>query len=584
MNETLQFHMAPGDRKPPVELRPYQQECIDALLAFHARGGKRALVAIPTGTGKTVVFAHLPLLFGSRTLVLAHREELLDQAAEKLQVANPGLSVEVEQAERKASPNAQVVVASVQTLTVNKRRLQALYPPSFGLVVADEAHHMLAVSWLRVLAHFGLAPLIEDLRDDDLTRRKLRDRVGTAFKEFRPAKYAPFLMGCTATPTRSDGQGLEYVLDELVYSKTIREMMELGWLCKVRGERVVSDADISGVKTRAGDYAESDLSKAVNTETRNALVVQSYQKYARGRKTLVFAVDVEHAKDLAKAFVDYGETADYVLGETEREERRGTIRAFRDGDLPILVNCMVASEGFDVPDISCVIFARPTKSSLVLTQQLGRGTRIAPGKDDLLVIDLVDASKAGVQSLNTLFGLPPKLKLKADEDILTVKKAMDQYEQVGLDALSSATSLEEVKHLAEAFDPLRAASIEPYLEVEMAWVRTPFGYALSLSGGAQMGVVVDLLGHADLRQKVLDREVSVLGQYETAQAALSAAEDMLFATRDDARMYRKDAHWRRDQASEKQVRFAKKLGIKVHPQMSKGDVASLISKALVEAR
>ena len=221
--------------KIEIQLRDYQQECLDEILAGAARGVKRMLVALPTGTGKTVIFSQLPRVLPGKMLVIAHREELLDQAAEKIEWGNPKLTVDIEQANRHASPLAQVVVASIQTLAVSPNRLDALGPDTFRSVVVDEAHHVVAHSYLRVLASLGLAPDVTGLTRGELSRQNVSHQVRRLFQDFRPSPDAPLLLGFTATPNRTDGRGLEFVLDEIVYSKTILEMMEAGWLCPIRG-------------------------------------------------------------------------------------------------------------------------------------------------------------------------------------------------------------------------------------------------------------------------------------------------------------------------------------------------------------
>src|SRR3990167_5087593 len=240
-------------------------------------------------THNTQVFAQIPKLASKRVLVIAHREELLDQAALRIQEANPGMSVGIEQADRHAPEGCKVLVGSIQTFAMSPKRLAALRPDDFSVVVVDEVHHIVAASYLRLLAYFGLAPdqqvviaaaeeLEEEAKDLGVDRvrakgRGLRAEYRNAFRSFKPAQGAPYLVGFTATPSRSDGTGLEWIMDDIVYSMSIREGMEKGWLCKIRGIRVESGDDISSVPTAHGDYQESALARAVDTPRRNALAV-----------------------------------------------------------------------------------------------------------------------------------------------------------------------------------------------------------------------------------------------------------------------------------------------------------------------
>lgn len=565
-----------------AELRDYQRESLVRLRNFVRNGGKRGLVALPTGTGKTFVFAHLPKLFeGGKTLVLAHREELLDQAAATIRTVNPGLKVGIEQAERRASKRSDVVVASIQTLTVSKGRLARWSRDSFQSIVIDEAHHATAASYLKILAHFGLAPDPEQLKLDmkGLETKQRAAATRKRFGEFRPDESAPNLFGFTATPGRTDKRGLEWIFDDIVFSRTILEMMEAEWLCKIRGLQLDTDSDISGVKVRAGEFAVGELAKEVNTPARNKLAVAGYKKYAKGRQALAFAVDVAHAQDLCTAFVAAGVKADYVIGATASELRRETVDSYKNGEIDVLVNCMVLTEGFDAPNTSCLVMARPTKSQLLYTQMLGRGTRLAAGKEDLLVIDLVDISQTGVPTLNTLFGLPPKLSLASESiDVLSARKAMDEFEsKIPLEALANATSLDEVATLASQFDPMRLALPEDWLKTTLAWCKTSYGYALSLGQGAQLGVVVGHLDHAELRHKMSGGGIESLGWYSSAQVAIEAGETWVRASAPERLgLLDRDARWRKAPATDSQKALAKKLGLALPPGASQGDVSTLL--------
>jgi len=385
-------------------LRDYQQECLKTILYRYKTGVRRQLVCLPTGTGKTVIFASFPKFFRMkrRMLVLAHREELLEQAREKIIRANPHLSVEVEQAARSAGSTCDVVVGSVQTLgRQSSSRIRRIAPDEFYLVVVDEAHHAIAPTYRRVLKWLGVM---------EPGTRKL-------------------LVGFTATPKRGDGQGLDRVFEEIVFSRTLPEMIASGYLVPVSGYRVETSVDLSHVKIRLGDFISSQLSEAVNIKERNDLVIDVFKKYLSDRQTLCFCVDVAHTYSLEKAFCDAGVSVASVTGEMSSEKRRKTLQDFSEGRVRVLTNCMVLTEGYDESSVSGIIIARPTRSSLLYVQMIGRGTRLHTGKKDVMIIDLVDVTKDhSLITLPSLFGLSDKFDLEG-HTASKVQEALQWVEQ-----------------------------------------------------------------------------------------------------------------------------------------------------------
>jgi ATP-dependent helicase IRC3 len=247
-------------------------------------------------------------------LVLAHRAELLDQAVDKIRRANPDLLAEVEQADRIASPDSDVIVASAATLgRKGSGRLGRLDRDRFRLSVVDEAHHVTADSYIRILDHLGV---------------------------FAP-ETNKLLVGFTATPKRGDGQGLDRVFQKIVFSRSLQEMIKAEYLSPVAGYRVETDVDLSGVKIRMGDYVTAQLSRAVNVTGRNDLVVRVFRDLLQKRQTLCFCVDVAHAYSLAEAFKRDGIPAGVVNGEMDREKRGQVLHDFSQGQLRVLANCMV---------------------------------------------------------------------------------------------------------------------------------------------------------------------------------------------------------------------------------------------------
>lgn len=338
-------------------LRPYQEAAAAAVLDGLAQGRRRVVLSLPTGAGKTATAATLARRLGWPVLWLAHRDELIRQAADAFRRAWPEARIGIVQADRD-EPDADVVVASIQSL--HPRRLQRWAPARFGLVVIDEAQHAPAPSYRAVL--------------DRLTPR--------------------LLLGLTATPFRADRASLATVFpDGVAYAYGLREAIRDGWLVDIRAYRVAGPADLDAVPTRAGDLAAGDLERAVNTTDRNALLVAAYRQHADGRRALAFAAGVAHAHALAAAFRSAGIPAEAVDGSMPLEDRRAVLARLRGGETRVVANAMLLTEGFDEPSVAAVLLARPTKSLALYTQMAGRGTRPAPGKADLVLIDVADNTR-----------------------------------------------------------------------------------------------------------------------------------------------------------------------------------------------
>lgn len=559
-----------------LELRDYQRDCLDALSQCARRGVKRMLVALPTGTGKTVIFSQIPRLIknGRRMLVVAHREELLDQAAEKLKWANPDLIVGIEQAERHAGAMAQVVVASIQTLAVSPQRLETLDPTSFSLLVIDEAHHAPANTCLKLMHRFGLGP-------DPFTPGMTKAEIQADFKAFIPRAEAPNLIGFTATPNRTDGIGLKSIFDEIAYSRTIEDMMRAGWLCKIVGKQIQTGVSLAGVKTSYGDFQEDALADTVNLAERNELAVKSYLGLAAGRSCLVFCVDVEHTTDMCSAFQKAGVAADLVVGSTPPDERSAMITRYKEKKIPVLCNCMVLTEGFDAPETSCIIMARPTKSQLLYTQMMGRGTRIATGKEDLLVIDLVDAGANGVADLNSLFGLPPELK--TNDGVLA---AQDQIAVAAEESAARARTIEEVKKLARDFNPLGHWRLPTWFTGGLHWSKTSWGYALYMKGGSRIEVCPDLLEQTEVKViPVTNIPGYILGHYDTESEAIAAAESLVAREfPSQVAILAQNAPWHNEPASAPQLARLRQWRIPHAPGITKKEASVLMDQAIARFR
>lgn len=408
-------------------LRPYQQAAIDAVLAARRAGRKRLLVHLPTGAGKTVIFAHLAQLARRQVLVLAHREELLTQARDKLQRALPdGAVVSIERGALRAPADARVLVCSIRSL--HEGRLGSVVRGrDIGLIVYDECHHAAATDNLRVLRQLGV---------------------------FEPA-FTGTLIGFTATTSRGDGQGLDEVFEEIVYSRTLPELIEDGFLAPLRGYRVATTADLRQLSKSGADFDEEQLAEAVDIEERNALVARSIQELARDRRTIAFCVTVNHARHLAHALNALGVPAGIVHGSMPADARALALEEFRAGRLQVLTNVGVLTEGFDDPGVSCVAMARPTRSDGLYAQCVGRGTRLHPGKTDCLILDFVDLTDLSLCTLPSLFGTPRDLDLRGGDASEARRTWLAiQFDRPGFELEAGAVTLAEIQDRAASFDPL----------------------------------------------------------------------------------------------------------------------------------
>lgn len=322
----------------PMRLRAYQAKALEDIeLGFQEF--QRQLGVFPTGAGKTIMFSKLAAARQpGRTLILAHREELICQAVDKLRSAT-GIEAQVEMGDSRASLDAPVVVASVQTLMREKRRER--WPVDhFDLVVVDEAHHALADSYLGTLDHFdGHAQVL----------------------------------GVTATPDRGDKKNLGRYFENIACEVTLLDLIHQGWLSPIRVKTVPLQVDLSGVKTTAGDYSTEDLGHALEPYLERIADVLVEHRH---RKTIVFLPLIKVSERFAELCRDRGLLAEHVDGQTSN--RQATLERFRRDETRVLTNAMLLTEGYDEPSIDCVVCLRPTKVRALYSQIIGRGRRICP--------------------------------------------------------------------------------------------------------------------------------------------------------------------------------------------------------------
>lgn len=336
-----------------MELRPYQKQAVEAIEKGWKDGNRRQLLVMATGCGKTIIFAEVTrraIEDGKRVLILAHREELLTQAADKLKKAS-GLTSALEKAEQTAvNTDASVIIASVQTLS-RENRLHAYPKTAFDLIVVDEAHHSVATTYQDILTYFA----------------------------------SSLVLGVTATPSRADRKSLSQIYDNLAFEYNFPQAVHEGYLANVRVQTVPLKMDIRKVKVMAGDFQAKDLGHAI--EPYLAAIADKMVEYCHGRKTIVFLPLVSLAKDFSQMLSERGFQAAEIDNQTEN--RADILQRFHEGTYNALCNAMILTEGFDEASVDCIVILRPTKSFGLYTQMVGRGTRLYPGKKDLLLLDFL---------------------------------------------------------------------------------------------------------------------------------------------------------------------------------------------------
>jgi len=534
-----------------IRLRDYQLGAILAVESKIQSGSKRPAVVIPTGGGKTVIFSALAARFHARTerptLILVHREELADQALDKLRMAAPDLKVGLVKAESN-DVDADLIVASVQTIS-QVRRLSQLPEP--GLIIVDEAHHATAESYRRIMTWWDV-----------------------------PA------VGFTATMIRGDGADLGDVWDlPAAYRMDILDMIPT-FLVDVVGRQVTVDGLTLGqVQMRGRDFAPLSLGDALRTSEASTFITRAYREYAGDMPGIVFTPDVQTALDMSEAFVRAGFDAAPVWGDMDRDLRRRTLQRYENGDLQVLINCMVLTEGFDSPRAQCAVIARPTTSPGLYIQMVGRVLRQYPGKSRALVLDVVGASETF-----SLAGLPDLTGRRLEG----VEPGESLLEAVQRERRSRNPNLSNYVVDTREVDLFHRSSLG-WLETEggVWFLSVPRGLIFlwpdKEPGRYRVGSVADSPGNRPRwHLHDVDLEFAMAWGEQTATEYMRVFEER--AADSDAVRYwslQKTANWRRRPATTPQINFALSLGVDLTPWISttvatnylikRGEISDLIS-------
>lgn len=527
-----------------ISLRPYQEEALRIVEERYDAGVHRQALQLPTGAGKTICFAELINRRGGRALIIAHREELLDQAQKKLAMVAPHLSSGIVKAARNEVCN-DVLIASIQSLGRDKRLEK--FNHTFDTVIVDEMHHSAAAGYRKVLEHC--------VGPDSL------------------------LLGVSATIERADRLRMDDLYDEVVYEVSMLDLIERGYLSDIRAVQVMVDVSLGQLHKRGGDYVDSELATALREANAPDKAVAAYEAHAAGRKALLFAPTVDLAVEFAAAFEEAGYRTGTVWGDQDIEKRHATLEAFSKGEIRILTNCMVLTEGYDEPSVECVIVARPTCSTPLYTQMVGRGTRTFPGKENLLLLDLVGATtKHDLMTAATLFGVNPKA---LEEKDLTEVVEDDRAE------------LEIEQGKQAVMGEIVAREVDLFARHKLHWTMGDGLYSLSAGDGGLVVVkqvpdllpdmpaftyTVELVGRR--QQGSFLPNVSVLGEHLDLGYAQGIAEQYV---RDQGatRLNDPKARWRGNPPTEKQMETLVKMRVKTVPTTA-SEASDLISQAIAK--
>ena len=471
-----------------MALRPYQEDAKNAILQQWRSGVQRTLLVLVTGGGKTIIFSKVIeelVRKGERVLVLAHRGELLDQAADKLEKAT-GLKCATEKAERSCLDDDdqrwyRVVVGSVQSL-MRPQRLERFPKDYFSAIVVDEAHHVLAEGYRRILDHFGDAKVL----------------------------------GVTATPDRGDMRNLGAVFESLAYEYTLPRAVREGYLCRIEAMTIPLRLDISGVKLSGGDYALGGLGDALDPYLEQ--IADEMAKVCLNRKTVVFLPLIATSQKMRGILEKHGFRAAEVNGNSA--DREQVLAAFDRGETNVLCNSMLLTEGWDCPSVDCIVPLRPTKIRSLYCQMVGRGTRLHPGKENLLILDflwnterhelchpaalIAENDEVAEQMTANMEAAPGE----ANDLEEAAEKAMTDVVAQREEALARA--LAEMKHRKRALvDPLQ---FEMSIQAEDLSGYVPaFGWEMAPATDAQkgtlekLGILPDEIDNAGKAAKLLDR-------------------------------------------------------------------------------
>ena len=537
-----------------IALRDYQREAVDAVYSAWRQGVQRPAVVLPTGMGKTVIFAEIArreLEGGGTPLVLVPRRVLVDQTVSKIRDAAPSARIGVIQAERHETRAADVLVASTPTLARAARR-DAVPPGSVSCVIVDEAHFAAADSYVHILRHFGCF-----------------DATGGT-----PA------VGLSATLSRSDTRSLSDIWDTVVYSRSIPYGVIHGHLVDVRGITVqIPELDMTTVRVRGGDYLSASVGAALSAAAAPPTVAAAYRTYATRedgslRPGILFAPTVASAREFADAFAGTGIPTGVITGATPAEDRQHIIRSITDGDLTVIASCMALTTGFDLPELEVAVMLRMTTSPALYVQMAGRVLRPVPAvqgvrtKTSALILDCVGVAERHPLATTAALGVPGGIR---DGETLraAIQRAQDNPESLPTDIPM----------------PSQTGDVDLFQARPYTWLQTPAGFRFIPTGTGTV-FVWEVEGEAGRYRVGRSSTPYVLHGPDAGwlvDTALSLPMAMAWAEEEAGRLdptvASRTSRWRtkRSAPSLAQTRELHRLGIPTSPGMTRAEASDALS-------
>ncbi len=554
-----------------IPLRYYQSDAIQAVLRARRKRHIGLLIVLPTGTGKTITFGGLSRAVNGRTLVMAHRNELLQQALDKIQMVWPDVSVGIVRGVLN-EVDAQVVAGSVATLRNPKRMKSYLSAGVPDLVIIDEAHHAVSSSYRSIL---------------------------TAIRAANPHCT---IVGVTATPNRGDGVALNAVFDRVVYQKSLWTMVRQGFLVDLIGYRItlpIPKSRWAQLRTVGGDYVDADVDRIMNVAEVNEALVDGWMErmrdaqrdsFATGQmSTVVFGASIGHAERLAEAFNQRGISATVVHSKLKDEERARRLRAFHEGQYTVVTTVAVLTEGWDEPAIRCVMIARPTRSPALYLQMVGRGTRTFPNKYRCLVLDVTpeDVAPDVCQLGSALAGRPLP-------EGTSIREAMVDQVVAGDIVRDQEGMHVDSRDEEEPTAPAGIAAFDPFDKARLTWV------FVKGRDGRQMRfvraddttiywVVPRLAGYPAhdeswvVMQSRADKASREWAFEPQGRPLLTEYAHSLVDQKARSALTARNAKWRMNPASEKQLAAIRSMGGDPGPALTQGGASDWINELTKES-
>ena len=383
-----------------MKLRDYQEECLRAIDQKHSEGIHQQMVVLPTGSGKTVIFSELIKRKNLKTLVIAHRIELIDQAREKLRVIAPEIESGIFCGDQKYC-DKQVTIASIQSAS---NALKLLKAEDYQLLIIDEAHHAAAKTYRQLIYELGF-------------------------------NGKGLMLGFTATPKRGDRTRLDDIFQKIVFDVSTRKLVSKGYLVQPKGIHVKVGIDLRKIKRKMGEFDQDSLREAMQTDEAMAVIIATVKKYTSNRNCIVFGVDITHCENLSLAIQMAGFTCQAIHSKLSLAERRQALKYFESGKLQFITNPMILTEGFDCPRADCMINAAPTTNRSLYTQKAGRVLRLFPNKDDAILIDFGRSGrKNDLCTAVTLMGGELPFKIISNKEDLDIKIPKQKPIEISLDS------------------------------------------------------------------------------------------------------------------------------------------------------